>query len=65
MASFTLHGIPVSRGIAIGRAHLLAPAAMDVKHYLIGETEVEAEVQRLQNAVATVRVRSGSAGEAL
>src|SRR5258708_5318947 len=55
MASFTLHGIPVSRGIAIGRAHLLAPAAMDVKHYLIGETEVEAEVQRLQNAFATVR----------
>ncbi|MFJ2989147.1 phosphoenolpyruvate--protein phosphotransferase [Collimonas sp. NPDC087041] len=55
MASFTLHGIPVSRGIAIGRAHLLAPAAMDVKHYLIGETEIEAEVQRLQNAVAKVR----------
>jgi phosphocarrier protein len=23
MASFLLHGIPVSRGIAIGRAHLL------------------------------------------
>jgi len=31
MASFTLHGIPVSRGIAIGRAHRLAPAALDVK----------------------------------
>ncbi len=55
MASFTLNGIPVSRGIAIGRAHLLAPAAMNVKHYLIGKTEVAAEVQRLQNAVAEVR----------
>ena len=54
MASFTLHGIPVSRGIAIGRAHLLAPAALDVKHYLIAEEQVEAEVQRLQNAIATV-----------
>ncbi|MBC7416042.1 MAG: phosphoenolpyruvate--protein phosphotransferase, partial [Herminiimonas sp.] len=54
MASFTLHGIPVSRGIAIGRAHLLAPAALDVKHYLIDEQQVEAEVARLQNAVATV-----------
>jgi phosphotransferase system enzyme I (PtsI) len=54
MASFTLHGIPVSRGIAIGRAHLLAPAALDVKHYLIGEEQVEDEVQRLQNAIATV-----------
>jgi phosphotransferase system enzyme I (PtsI) len=54
MASFTLHGIPVSRGIAIGRAHLLAPAALDVKHYLVPEEQVEAEVARLQNAIATV-----------
>jgi phosphotransferase system enzyme I (PtsI) len=54
MASFTLHGIPVSRGIAIGRAHLLAPAALDVKHYLIAEEHLEAEVRRLQDAVASV-----------
>ena len=54
MASFTLHGIPVSRGIAIGRAHLLTPAALDVKHYLIEEEQVEAEVGRLQDALATV-----------
>ena len=54
MASFSLHGIPVSRGIAIGRAHILAPAALDVKHYLISEENVEAEVQRLQSALATV-----------
>jgi phosphoenolpyruvate-protein phosphotransferase (PTS system enzyme I) len=54
MASFTLHGIPVSRGIAIGRAHLLTPAALDVKHYLIAQEQVEAEVQRLQMAIATV-----------
>ena len=54
MASFTLHGIPVSRGIAIGRAHLLAPAALDVKHYLVAEEKVEAEVARLQQALAAV-----------
>ena len=54
MASFTLHGIPVSRGISIGRAHLLAPAALEVKHYLIPQEQVEAEVQRLQKAIATV-----------
>ena len=54
MASFTLHGIPVSRGIAIGRAHLLKPAARDVKHYLVAEEKVEAEVQRLTEAVARV-----------
>ena len=54
MASFTLHGIPVSRGIAIGRAHLLAPAALDVKHYLVADEHVDAEVLRLQNALACV-----------
>jgi len=55
MASFLLHGIPVSRGIAIGRAHLLTPAALDVKHYLVPEEQVEAEVQRLQDAIAAVQ----------
>lgn len=54
MASFTIHGIPVSRGIAIGRAHLLAPAALEVRHYLISAEQVEAEVQRLQEAIETV-----------
>lgn len=54
MASFTLHGIPVSRGISIGRAHLLTPAALDVKHYLVAEEQVEAEVRRLQEAIAQV-----------
>ena len=54
MASFTLHGIPVSRGISIGRAHLLTPAALDVKHYLVGEEHLEAEVRRLQDALAEV-----------
>jgi len=54
MASFTLHGIPVSRGISIGRAHLLTPAALDVKHYLVPEEQVEAEVGRLQHAIAEV-----------
>jgi len=44
--SFTLHGIPVSRGIAIGRAYLIAPAALDVDHYLVEPDEIEAEVAR-------------------
>jgi len=54
MASFTLQGIPVSRGIAIGRAHLLRPAALDVEHYLVAQEQVEAEVLRLQAAIAQV-----------
>lgn len=51
MASFSLQGIPVLRGIAIGRAHLLRPATLEVRHYLVPQEKVEAEVQRLQNAL--------------
>jgi phosphoenolpyruvate-protein phosphotransferase (PTS system enzyme I) len=47
---FTLHGIPVSRGIAIGRAHVIAPAALEVEHYLIEADAIESEVTRLQQA---------------
>ena len=53
--AFSLHGIPVSHGIVIGRAHLLAPAALEVVHYLVGPEQVEAEVARFQSAVALVR----------
>ncbi|MBY0574444.1 MAG: phosphoenolpyruvate--protein phosphotransferase, partial [Undibacterium sp.] len=56
MTSFSLQGIPVSRGITIGRAHLLRPAALDVQHYLIAQEQVEAEVQRLQAAIAQVQL---------
>ncbi|WP_027801184.1 phosphoenolpyruvate--protein phosphotransferase [Paraburkholderia dilworthii] len=48
--SFTLHGIPVSRGIAIGRAYLIAPAALDVDHYLIEPAQIESEVERFRAA---------------
>ncbi|RKF47294.1 phosphoenolpyruvate--protein phosphotransferase [Paraburkholderia fungorum] len=46
--SFTLHGIPVSRGIAIGRAYLIAPAALDVDHYLIEPAQIEGEIERFR-----------------
>lgn len=52
---FALHGIPVSRGVAIGRAHLLAPAALDVSHYLVDEDRLEDEVLRLRHARTAVR----------
>jgi len=53
--SFTLHGIPVSRGIAIGRAYLLAPATLDVPHYLLDATQVDEEIARFHGAQATVQ----------
>jgi phosphotransferase system enzyme I (PtsI) len=51
---FTLHGIPVSRGIAIGRAYLIAPAALDVDHYLIEPPQIEGEIVRFRAALALV-----------
>ncbi len=54
--SFTLHGIPVSGGIAIGRAHLITAVALDVAHYRIDAAQVEAEQARLESAVKAVQV---------
>jgi phosphotransferase system enzyme I (PtsI) len=53
--SFTLHGIPVTNGIAIGKALRIAPSAMDVKHYLVDEGTEQAEQTRLLNAFDVVR----------
>jgi phosphotransferase system enzyme I (PtsI) len=39
-----------SRGIAIGRAYLIAPAALDVAHYLIDTSQIDAEVERFRAA---------------
>lgn len=52
--ALTLHGIAVSRGIAIGRAQLIDPVRLDVAHYLIEADQIETEVQRLDDAVASV-----------
>ncbi len=54
MASFVLHGTTVSRGISIGRAHLIPRAALDVHHYLVPQEKVEAEVERLTGAIEAV-----------
>ena len=49
-ASFALFGTTVSRGISVGRAHLLPRATLDVHHYLVPQEKVEAEVERLAAA---------------
>ena len=48
--SFQVFGTPVSRGIAIGRAVLVASSRVDVAHYYIDAAGVEAEIQRLRVA---------------
>ena len=48
--SFQVFGLPVSRGVAIGRAVLVASSRVDVAHYFIDDDRVESEVMRLRNA---------------
>ena len=50
--NFVLHGSSVSGGITIGHAHLVSTARLEVAHYHIPEESVEAEIARLDAAIA-------------
>ena len=54
--TFALHGIPVSKGIAIGKAVLISHAALEVSHYLIEAGKEEFESQKLLDAFEQVRL---------
>lgn len=53
--SFTLHGLPVSSGIAIGHAHLVSHTSLEVAHYVLPKHLVDEEVARLDNALEATR----------
>ena len=55
MVSFALHGIGVSGGIAIGRAHLVSHATREVAHYTIPLSQVPSEVERFSTAIQEVQ----------
>jgi len=48
--TFSIHGLAVARGIAIGRAVLVASSRVDVAHYFIDASQIEAELQRINSA---------------
>jgi phosphotransferase system enzyme I (PtsI) len=48
--TFSIHGLAVARGIAIGRAVLVASSRVDVAHYFILPDQVSAEIDRLRQA---------------
>jgi phosphotransferase system enzyme I (PtsI) len=54
--TFALHGIPVSKGIAIGKAVLISRAALEVSHHLVEPGKEEAEAQKLLDAFDQVRI---------
>jgi phosphotransferase system enzyme I (PtsI) len=47
--TFSIHGLAVARGIAIGRAVLVASSRVDVAHYFIDANQVDAEIERVRN----------------
>ena len=48
--TFSIHGLAVARGIAIGRAVLVASSRVDVAHYFVTPDQVNAEIKRLRVA---------------
>ena len=57
--SFSVHGIAVSSGVAIGRAVLVASSRLDVAHYLVEPDQVQFEITRLRSARDTVVAEIG------
>ena len=54
-----MHGIPVSGGIAIGHAHLVSHARLEVAHYDVPADQVDGELARFDAALKTVRAELG------
>lgn len=52
-----LHGIGVSRGIGIGKAHILVRDQPEINEYVLPPDSIESEVQRYQAALATAKVQ--------
>jgi phosphotransferase system enzyme I (PtsI) len=55
ISSFSIHGIGVSSGIAIGRAHLVSNALLEVVHYQVPKELISEEVLRFKEAIVTVK----------
>jgi phosphotransferase system enzyme I (PtsI) len=48
--SIQVFGIPVSRGVAIGRAVMVASSRVDVAHYFVAADRIDNEITRLREA---------------
>jgi len=54
--SFSIHGVGVSNGIAIGHAHLVSHALLEVVHYQVPENLIDPEIARFDQAINTVKL---------
>jgi phosphoenolpyruvate-protein phosphotransferase (PTS system enzyme I) len=53
--SFTLHGLGVSKGIAIGKVHIIRHDQVEVSEYTLSKHNLEEEVSRFEKALAIAR----------
>jgi phosphotransferase system enzyme I (PtsI) len=53
--SLTLHGIGVSKGIAIGRVHILNHDEVEITEYCVPKQHIEEEIVRYQKALVIAR----------
>ena len=61
--SFTIHGIGVSGGIAIGHAQLVSHAQLEVAHYNIPKSRIADEQARFDAALVTARAELAGLGQ--
>ncbi len=55
MTSFSMHGVGVSSGIAIGHAHLISHALLEVVHFKVPATAIPVEIARFESAIDVVK----------
>ncbi|HEY0906435.1 MAG TPA: phosphoenolpyruvate-utilizing N-terminal domain-containing protein, partial [Methylophilus sp.] len=55
MVSFSMHGVGVSSGIAIGHAHLISHALLEVVHFKLPAHAIGDEILRFEQAIALVK----------
>jgi phosphotransferase system enzyme I (PtsI) len=58
--TFSLHGIGASKGIAIGKVHMVARGLLEVPEYFLDKSAIEKEVQRFGEAVDEARAELGA-----
>ena len=53
--TIALHGLGISRGIAIGKVHIIERDQLDIPEYQISEKKIDNEIERLQQAITSAK----------
>jgi len=53
--TIAMHGLGVSRGIALGRVHIIDRGGMEIPEYEIPDSQIDEEVKRLEQAVTRAK----------